>query len=55
MFDIIPPRLELLVLEGKPIKVDKLVTSNPNVRGFGQGDAEIVLQDLSCVQRLFFS
>ncbi|MQL82472.1 hypothetical protein Taro_014964 [Colocasia esculenta] len=42
--DIIPPRPELLVSEG----------DNPNVGGFGQGDAEIVLQDPLRVQGLLF-
>ncbi|KAL2929208.1 Cytochrome f [Bienertia sinuspersici] len=42
--DIIPPGPELLVSEGESIKLDQPLTSNPNVGGFGQGDAEIVLQ-----------
>ncbi|KAL2922102.1 Cytochrome f [Bienertia sinuspersici] len=41
--DIIPPGPELLVSEGESIKLDQPLTSNPNVGGFGQGDAEIVL------------
>ncbi|CAA6659688.1 unnamed protein product [Spirodela intermedia] len=36
---------ELLVSEDESIKLEQLLTSNPNVGGFGQGDAEIVLQD----------
>nr|YP_009531439.1 cytochrome f [Urophysa henryi]AXP85189.1 cytochrome f [Urophysa henryi] len=52
--DIIPPGPELLVSEGESIKLDQPLTSNPNVGGFGQGDAEIVLQDPSRVQGLFF-
>ncbi|KAF6149237.1 hypothetical protein GIB67_026093 [Kingdonia uniflora] len=52
--DIIPPGPELLVSEGESIKLDQPLTSNPNVGGFGQGDAEIVLQDTSRVQGLFF-
>nr|YP_010279040.1 cytochrome f [Hepatica falconeri]UKG19380.1 cytochrome f [Hepatica falconeri] len=51
--DIIPPGPELLVSEGESIKLDQPLTSNPNVGGFGQGDAEIVLQDPSRVQGLF--
>nr|YP_009654219.1 cytochrome f [Clematis brachyura]QCH39505.1 cytochrome f [Clematis brachyura]WHS19117.1 cytochrome f [Clematis chinensis] len=51
--DIIPPGPELLVSEGESIKLDQPLTSNPNVGGFGQGDAEIVLQDTSRVQGLF--
>ncbi|CAF1132712.1 unnamed protein product [Didymodactylos carnosus] len=43
--DIVPPGPELLVSEGELIKVDQPLTNNPNVGGFGQGDAEIVLQD----------
>ncbi|KAG5589159.1 hypothetical protein H5410_039673 [Solanum commersonii] len=52
--DIIPPRPELLVSEGESIKFDQPLTSNPNVGGFGQGDAKIVLQDPLRVQRLLF-
>ncbi|KAI3885815.1 hypothetical protein MKX03_009029 [Papaver bracteatum] len=52
--DIIPPGPELLVSEGESIKLDQPLTSNPNVGGFGQGDAEIVLQDPSRVQGLLF-
>ncbi|KAL7232447.1 hypothetical protein ACSBR2_010470 [Camellia fascicularis] len=33
-----------IVAEGESIKFDQPLTSNPNVGGFGQGDAEIVLQ-----------
>ncbi|KAE9610834.1 putative cytochrome f [Lupinus albus] len=54
IIDIIPPGPELLVSEGEPIKLDQPLTSNPNVGGFGQGDAEIVLQDPLCVQGLLF-
>nr|WNH39097.1 cytochrome f [Tongoloa sp. LG-2021b] len=52
--DIIPPGPELLVSEGESIKSDQPLTSNPNVGGFGQGDAEIVLQDPLRVQGLLF-
>ncbi|KAK5845951.1 hypothetical protein PVK06_002204 [Gossypium arboreum] len=52
--DIIPPGPELLVSEGESIKLDQPLTINPNVGGFGQGDAEIVLQDPLCVQGLLF-
>lgn len=52
--DIIPPGPELLVSEGESIKLDQPLTSNPNVGGFGQGDAEIVLQDPFRVQGLLF-
>ncbi|PHT26956.1 Cytochrome f [Capsicum baccatum] len=53
--DIIPPGLELLVSGGESIKFDQPLTSNPNAGGFGQGDAEIVLQDPLCVQAVLFS
>ncbi|CAI8583014.1 unnamed protein product [Vicia faba] len=52
VIDIIPPGPELLVSEGESIKLDQPLTSNPNVGGFGQGDAEIVLQDPLRVQGL---
>ncbi|KAH0646292.1 hypothetical protein KY290_009437 [Solanum tuberosum] len=52
--DIIPPGPELLVSGGESIKFDQPLTSNPNVGGFGQGDAEIVLQDPLRVQGLLF-
>ncbi|KAI3894595.1 hypothetical protein MKX03_036665 [Papaver bracteatum] len=52
--DIIPPGPELLVSEGESIKLDHPLTSNPNVGGFGQGDAKIILQDPSRVQGLLF-
>nr|YP_009565793.1 cytochrome f [Epipactis albensis]YP_009566321.1 cytochrome f [Epipactis purpurata]QXM15169.1 cytochrome f [Epipactis helleborine]QBB09302.1 cytochrome f [Epipactis albensis]QBB09830.1 cytochrome f [Epipactis purpurata]QXM15257.1 cytochrome f [Epipactis helleborine] len=52
--DTIPPGPELLVSEGESIKLDQPLTSNPNVGGFGQGDAEIVLQDPLRVQGLLF-
>ncbi|CAN6483036.1 unnamed protein product [Victoria cruziana] len=52
--DIIPPRPKLLVSKGEYIKLDQPLTSNPNVGGFGQGDAEIVLQDPLRIQGLLF-
>nr|YP_009972152.1 cytochrome f [Kuepferia otophora]QNH70389.1 cytochrome f [Kuepferia otophora] len=52
--NIIPPGPELLVSEGELVKLDQPLTSNPNVGGFGQGDAEIVLQDPLRVQGLLF-
>ncbi|ESQ45940.1 hypothetical protein EUTSA_v10011116mg [Eutrema salsugineum] len=54
VIDIIHRGLELLVSEGESIKLDQPLTSNPNVGGFGQGDAEIVLQDPLRVQGLLF-
>nr|YP_009673850.1 cytochrome f [Cuscuta bonafortunae]QDF46551.1 cytochrome f [Cuscuta bonafortunae] len=52
VLNIIPPGLEPLVSEGEYIKLDQPLTSNPNVGGFGQDDAEIVLQDPLRVQVL---
>ncbi|MCD9637848.1 hypothetical protein HAX54_021381 [Datura stramonium] len=52
--DIISPGLELLVSKGESIKFDQPLTSNPNVGGFGQGNAEIVLQDPLRFQGLLF-
>nr|WOC91958.1 cytochrome f [Utricularia pubescens] len=52
VLDIIPPGPELLVSEGESIKFDQPLTSNPNVGGFGQGEAEIVLQDPLRIQGL---
>lgn len=52
--DFIPPGPELLVSEGESIKLDQPLTSNPNVGGFGQVDAEIVLQDSLRLQGLLF-
>ncbi|KAH0863788.1 hypothetical protein HID58_080999 [Brassica napus] len=40
--------------QGESIKLDQPLTSNPNVGGFGQGDAEIVFQDPLRVQGLLF-
>ncbi|KAF4377112.1 hypothetical protein F8388_017516 [Cannabis sativa] len=44
--------LEVLVLEDESIKLDQPLMSNPNVGRFGQGNAEIVLQDPLRVQGL---
>jgi len=54
VIDNITPGPELLVSEGESIKLDQLLTSNPNMGGFGQGDAGIVLQDPLHVQGLLF-
>ena len=55
--DIIPPGPELLVKVGQQVKADQPITNNPNVGGFGQAEAEIVLQDPTRIQGLlvFFS
>nr|ANZ53694.1 cytochrome f [Gnetum parvifolium]ANZ53826.1 cytochrome f [Gnetum parvifolium] len=52
VIDIIPPGPELLVSEGEFVKADQPLTNNPNVGGFGQINAEIVLQDPSRIQGL---
>jgi apocytochrome f len=41
----IPSGLDLTVKVNDTIKVDELLTLNPNVGGFGQGETEIVLQN----------
>ena len=43
--DTIPAGPELLVAEGQEVASGDALTVNPNVGGFGQVDAEIVLQD----------
>lgn len=45
--DTIPAGPELIVSEGQSVKAGDALTNNPNVGGFGQKDAEIVLQDAS--------
>nr|QWW92876.1 cytochrome f [Herbertus javanicus] len=54
VIDIIPPGPELIISEGESVKIDQPLTNNPNVGGFGQGDAEIVLQDPLRIQGLLF-
>ncbi|MGK7928408.1 MAG: cytochrome f [Spirulina sp.] len=43
--DEFPPGPELIVSEGQEVAAGEALTSDPNVGGFGQEDAEIVLQD----------
>jgi len=43
--ETIPKSFNLLVTEGKIVKQDQLLTSDPNVGGFGQTETEIVLQN----------
>ncbi|HEY9875439.1 MAG TPA: apocytochrome f [Candidatus Obscuribacterales bacterium] len=43
--DTIPAGPELIVSQGQEVKSGEALTSNPNVGGFGQVDAEVVLQD----------
>ena len=50
--EIIPAGPDLIVSEGDFIKADQPLTNNPNVGGFGQADAEIVLQDPLRIQGL---
>nr|YP_009668075.1 cytochrome f [Frullania nodulosa]QCW58850.1 cytochrome f [Frullania nodulosa] len=52
IIDTIPPGPELIIAEGESVKTDQPLTNNPNVGGFGQGDAEIVLQDPLRIQGL---
>ena len=47
VIDMIPAGPELIVSEGEFVRMDQPLTNNPNVGGFGQGDAEVVLQDPS--------
>ena len=51
----IPAGPELIVKEGQSIQADQPLTNNPNVGGFGQEDAEIVLQNPARIQGLLFS
>lgn len=48
----IPAGPDLLVSQGDLVKIDQPLTNNPNVGGFGQADAEIVLQDPLRIQGL---
>nr|WKT08022.1 apocytochrome f of cytochrome b6/f complex [Klebsormidium sp. SAG 2107] len=43
--DVVPSGPTLIVSQGDTIKADQPLTNNPNVGGFGQADAEVVLQD----------
>jgi len=42
---LVPKELQLIVKENQLIQQDEALTINPNVGGFGQTEAEIVLQD----------
>ncbi len=48
--DTIPAGPELIVTEGQTVAAAELLTSNPNVGGFGQKDVEIVLQSSTRIQ-----
>nr|UIB38823.1 apocytochrome f [Trentepohlia sp. YN1242] len=50
----IPAGPDLLIKEGDTVKVDQALTNNPNVGGFGQTDAEIVLQSPARIIGLLF-
>ncbi len=50
--DTVPPGPELIVSEGDVVASGTALTSNPNVGGFGQVDAEIVLQSPNRVKGL---
>nr|ASQ40396.1 cytochrome f [Cyanoptyche gloeocystis] len=50
--ETLPPGPELIVKEGQSIKADQPLTKDPNVGGFGQGEAEIVLQSPGRIQGL---
>ena len=48
----IPPGPEIVVKKGDIVQIDQSLTNNPNVGGFGQRDAEIVLQNPTRIQGL---
>lgn len=48
----IPLGPDLIVSEGQEVKAGDALTNNPNVGGFGQADAEIVLQSATRIQWL---
>lgn len=50
--DVVPVGPELIIAEKEEVQVDQPLTNNPNVGGFGQADAEIVLQDPLRIQGL---
>lgn len=52
VIDKVPVGPELLVSQGQAVKSGDALTSNPNVGGFGQDDAEIVLQDAGRIKGL---
>ena len=52
VIDKVPAGPELIVTKDQTIQVDQPLTNNPNVGGFGQAEAEIVLQNPARVQGL---
>nr|ABV04302.1 cytochrome f [Aneura pinguis]WGO58940.1 cytochrome f [Aneura pinguis]WGO60660.1 cytochrome f [Aneura pinguis] len=55
VIDTIPAGPEIIVSEGEFVRIDQPLTNNPNVGGFGQSDAEVVLQDPSRIRGLLLS
>jgi len=52
VIDKVPAGPELVVNKGQKIQADQPLTNNPNVGGFGQAEAELVLQNPARVQGL---
>ena len=52
LVDRVPPGPALLVQVGQSVQADQPLTNNPNVGGFGQAEAEIVLQNPARVKGL---
>ncbi|MEA5535024.1 cytochrome f [Crocosphaera sp. XPORK-15E] len=50
--ETIPVGPELIVSEGETVEAGQLLTSNPNVGGFGQKDTEVVLQSPTRIKGL---
>lgn len=50
--DTIPAGPELIISEGQQVDAGTAITNNPNVGGFGQEDAEIVLQSPTRIKGL---
>lgn len=50
--DKVPAGPELIISEGEEVTAGQVITSNPNVGGFGQKDAEIVLQSPNRIKGL---
>jgi apocytochrome f len=48
--EVIPPGPEPIVSEGQTVEVGEVITTDPNVGGFGQVDGEIVLQSAGRIQ-----
>jgi apocytochrome f len=48
----VPPGPEILVKVNQDVRADEPLTNNPNVGGFGQAEAEIVLQNPRRIEAL---